>query len=88
MLKKKTAKKLKMPAVTYQDPCHLGRYAKDYAAPREVIAGLGLSLKDMWRSGYNSLCCGAGGGVLAANPALAKQLCCESLGRSQLPALK
>ena len=73
LLKTKKAKKLKMPAVTYQDPCHLGRYAKDYAAPREVIQALGLELKDMWRSGNNSLCCGAGGGVLASNPALAKQ---------------
>ena len=73
LLKSKKAKKLKMTAVTYQDPCHLGRYAKDYAAPREVIAALGLTLKDMWRSGDNSLCCGAGGGVLATNPALAKQ---------------
>ncbi len=73
MLKKKPAKKLKMPAVTYQDPCHLGRYAREYVAPRQVIAGLGLSLKEMWRSGYNSLCCGAGGGLLAANPGLAKR---------------
>ncbi len=73
MLKSKKAKKLKMPAVTYQDPCHLGRYAKDYAAPREVIKALGLKLNEMWRSGNNSLCCGAGGGVLASNPALAKE---------------
>lgn len=72
LLQSKKAKKLKMPAVTYQDPCHLGRYAKEYAAPREVIAALGLELKEMWRSGNNSLCCGAGGGVLASNPALAK----------------
>lgn len=73
MLKHKKAKKLKMPTVTYQDPCHLGRYAKDYAAPREVIKALGLNLKEMWRTTSNSLCCGAGGGVLAANPALAKK---------------
>lgn len=73
MLKHKKAKKLKLPTVTYQDPCHLGRYAKDYAAPREVIKALGLNLVDMWRSVHNSLCCGAGGGVLAANPALGKK---------------
>jgi len=72
-MKKKPAKKLKMPVVTYQDPCHLGRYAKEYVAPRQVIAGLGLSLNDMWRSGNNSLCCGAGGGLLASNPKLAKR---------------
>ena len=73
LVKSNKPKKLKMPAVTYQDPCHLGRYAKDYAAPREVIAALGLKLNEMWRSANNSLCCGAGGGVLASNPALAKK---------------
>ena len=73
MLKKKRHKNLKLPAVTYQDPCHLGRYAKEYAAPRQAIKGLGLNLKEMWRSGRNSLCCGAGGGVLGSNPKLAKR---------------
>jgi Fe-S oxidoreductase len=73
MLRKKPAKKLKLPVVTYQDPCHLGRYAQDYRSSREVIAGLGLNLKEMWRSGYNGLCCGAGGGMLLANPKLAKR---------------
>jgi len=72
-MKNKRPKKLKLPAVTYQDPCHLGRYAKEYAAPREVIAALGLKLHEMWRYGKNSLCCGAGGGVLASNSTLAKQ---------------
>jgi Fe-S oxidoreductase len=73
MLKKKAPKKLKMPAVTYQDPCHLGRYAGEYVAPRQVIKGLGLNLTEMWRSGFNSLCCGAGGGLMAANQKLAKR---------------
>lgn len=73
MVGKKRPKKIKLPAVTYQDPCHLGRYAKEYAAPREIIAALGLTLKEMWRTGYNSLCCGAGGGVLTVNPQLAKR---------------
>lgn len=72
MLKKKKAKKLKLPPVTYQDPCHLGRYAQEYAAPREVIGALGLDLKEMWRSRENALCCGAGGGVLINNPALSR----------------
>jgi len=73
MLKKKPYKKLRLPAVTYQDPCHLGRYAREYRAPRQVITGLGLNLKEMWRSTGNSLCCGAGGGVLTNNPKLAKR---------------
>jgi Fe-S oxidoreductase len=73
MLKKKPHKKLKLKAVTYQDPCHLGRYAKEYVAPRQVIEGLGLTLKEMWRSRQDSLCCGAGGGVLGVRPELAKR---------------
>jgi heterodisulfide reductase subunit D len=72
MLKRKKSRKVRLPAVTYQDPCHLGRYAKEYVSPRVVIEALGLDLKEMWRSGENSLCCGAGGGVLESNPALAK----------------
>ena len=73
ILRKKPAKKLKLSAVTYQDPCHLGRYAQDYQSPREVIAGLGLKLKEMWRSGNDSLCCGAGGSMLLAKPKLAQR---------------
>jgi heterodisulfide reductase subunit D len=34
---------------------------------------LGLELREMWRTTHNSLCCGAGGGVLAGNPGLAKK---------------
>lgn len=73
MLKKKPHKKLKLPPVTYQDPCHLGRYAKEYVAPRQIITGLGLKLQEMWRTTYNSLCCGAGGGVLLDKPKRAQQ---------------
>ena len=73
MLKKKPARKLKLPAVTYQDPCHLGRYVQDYQSPREVIAGLGLKLREMWRSGNDSLCCGAGGSMLLVRPKLAQR---------------
>ena len=34
---------------------------------------LGLELKEMWRRGHDSLCCGAGGGVLQNRPDLAKK---------------
>ncbi len=73
VLKNKKIRKVKLPAVTYQDPCHLGRYAKEYAAPREIIKKLGLTFIEMWRSGNNSLCCGAGGGVMTNRPDLAKR---------------
>ena len=66
--KKIKVKKVKLGKVTYQDPCHLGRHSKEYAAPREIMKKLGLDVIEMWRSGDNSLCCGAGGGVKAGYP--------------------
>lgn len=47
---------------TYHDPCHLGRFNKEFDAPRALIEALGCQLVDMPRSKDNSFCCGAGGG--------------------------
>ena len=47
---------------TYHDPCHLGRFNKEFDAPRALIEAVGCELVDMPRSKDNSFCCGAGGG--------------------------
>jgi Fe-S oxidoreductase len=47
---------------TYHDPCHLGRFNKEYDAPRALIEAVGCELIDMPRTKDNSFCCGAGGG--------------------------
>ena len=72
-------RKLRM-AVTYHDPCYLGRYNAIFNAPRKVMAALGLELVEMPQSRTYAYCCGAGGGriwmeeppVVKENPAHAR----------------
>jgi Fe-S oxidoreductase len=54
-------RKLRM-AVTYHDPCYLGRYNAIFNAPRKVMAALGLDLVEMPQNRTYAYCCGAGGG--------------------------
>lgn len=50
-------------AVTYHDPCYLGRYQGIYEEPRKLLEGIpGVKLSEMDDTRANALCCGGGGG--------------------------
>jgi Fe-S oxidoreductase len=54
-------------AVTFHDPCYLGRYAGKSDEPRELISMFGDEIREPVRNGDNPFCCGAGGGLLFAD---------------------
>ncbi|MFH1808396.1 MAG: 4Fe-4S dicluster domain-containing protein [Pseudomonadota bacterium] len=50
-------------ALTFHDPCYLGRYNGVYEQPRQILQHIdGVDLREMERHTKKSFCCGAGGG--------------------------
>lgn len=62
------------PALTYHDPCYLGRYEQNYEAPRAIIAKLGYELTELPRHGERSFCCGGGCAGFAREQKVAKRV--------------
>lgn len=71
-------------AVTYHDPCDLGRKSGIFDAPRRVIEGIpGIELREMDASRENALCCGGGGDVQIVDESVTAAVADRRLGQAQ-----
>ncbi len=70
--------------VTYHDPCHLGRHAEVYEAPRRVLQAVrSLELVEMRTNRRYAHCCGSGGGVKSTYGQLANQVAANRLEEAE-----
>jgi Fe-S oxidoreductase len=63
--------RLKVPAaaadaarVTFHDSCYLGRYNREFDAPRDSLRAVGVDVIEPPRTREQGLCCGGGGGKM------------------------
>jgi heterodisulfide reductase subunit D len=62
-------------AVTYHDPCDLGRGSGEYDAPRDIIKAIpGIKLVEMEKNRENCVCCGGGGNLEMIDAGLSKDI--------------
>jgi Fe-S oxidoreductase len=61
-------------AVTFHDPCYLGRYSQAVEPPRDVLARLGAKTVEMEKSRQSGFCCGAGGGRIFLEETIGKRV--------------
>ncbi|OGU06727.1 MAG: electron transporter [Geobacteraceae bacterium GWC2_58_44] len=59
---------------TYHDSCYIGRYKDLIEEPRQVLNAAGGRISEMEKSGYESFCCGAGGGRILAEEKLGSRI--------------
>jgi Fe-S oxidoreductase len=65
-------------ALTYHDPCYLGRYNTIYDQPRSILRSVSKGgLKELERHGRESFCCGAGGGRMWMEESIGKRIYLE-----------
>ncbi|UCD96423.1 MAG: (Fe-S)-binding protein [Candidatus Bathyarchaeota archaeon] len=72
--------------VTYHDPCSLGRHARVYEDPREVLKRIpGLRLVEMQLNRTRARCCGGGGGLWTINNKVSLQTGIDRLKADAAP---
>ncbi|MDA8413099.1 MAG: heterodisulfide reductase-related iron-sulfur binding cluster [Desulfobacteraceae bacterium] len=59
---------------TYHDSCYIGRYMDIIDQPRNILTAAGGRITEMNKSGYDSFCCGAGGGRILAEEKLGSKI--------------
>ncbi|MGE5485096.1 MAG: (Fe-S)-binding protein [Ignavibacteriales bacterium] len=70
-------------AVTYHDPCDLGRKSGIFDEPRAVLKAIpGLELIEMRFHGMDSKCCGGGGNLEMNDPALSGEVAKSRLAQA------
>lgn len=70
--------------VTYHDPCHLGRHAEVYEAPRRVIEAIeNVTLVEMETNKRYAHCCGAGGGLKSSFGELANDVAANRIKEAE-----
>jgi heterodisulfide reductase subunit D len=66
--------------VTYHDPCDLGRGARVFDEPREVIRSIpGVKLVELPRNRENCQCCGGGGNLEMIDAPLSSQIAAQKI---------
>ena len=62
-------------ALTYHDPCYLGRYNDIFDQPRSILKSVSKGgFKELKRYGRESFCCGAGGGRMWMEETIGKRI--------------